>query len=54
MDATWIVAANASRARFFAEPVPTEKLQEIGDMINDAARLKTSESETDRVGLAST
>ncbi len=53
MDATWIVTANASRARFFAEPAPTEKLQEIKDMVNDAARLKTAESETDRMGPTS-
>lgn len=53
MDATWIVAANASRARFFAEPAPTEKLQEIEDMVNDASRLRTAESETDRMGPTS-
>ena len=33
IDATWIVRANASRARFFAEPAPAEKLQEIDDMV---------------------
>jgi len=53
IDATWIVRANASRARFFAEPAPAEKLQEIDDMVNDAARLKTAESETDRMGPTS-
>lgn len=53
MDATWIVTANASRPRFFAQPALTEKLQKIEDMINDAARSKTAESETDRMGPTS-
>lgn len=53
MNATWIVTANAGRARFFAEPAPTEDLQEIEDMVNDGARLKTSESQTDRMGPTS-
>jgi protein required for attachment to host cells len=53
MDATWIVTANAGRARFFAEPDPADRLMEIEDMVNDAARLKTNESETDRMGPTS-
>lgn len=53
MDATWIVAANAGRARFFAAPTQTGDLEEIESMINDAARLTTAESETDRMGPTS-
>jgi protein required for attachment to host cells len=53
MNATWIVTANAGHARFFAAPAPTEDLQEIEDMVNDAARLRTAESETDRMGPTS-
>lgn len=49
MDATWIVTANAGRARFYAEPDPADRLHEIEDMVNDGARLKTNESETDRM-----
>lgn len=53
MDATWIVTANAGRARFFSQADATEPLEEINDMVNDAARLRTSESETDRMGPTS-
>ena len=50
MDASWIVAANSGRARFFAEATAADSLEEIEDMVNDAARLTTAESETDRIG----
>jgi len=50
MPTTWILSANNGRARFFAESDPAEPLQEIEDMINSAAQLRTSESETDRLG----
>jgi protein required for attachment to host cells len=50
MAITWIITANAGRARFFADTGPAEPLQELEDMINDGARLRTQESETDRLG----
>lgn len=49
MDATWIVSANASRARFFSQASTSEPLQEIEDMVNAGARLRTSESESDKL-----
>lgn len=51
--ATWIVSANASRARFFSQSNLTDPLEEFEDMVNDAARLSTSEVETDRMGPTS-
>ncbi|GIZ52071.1 host attachment protein [Noviherbaspirillum aridicola] len=52
MSATWIVSANASRARIFAQEDASSGLQEVQDMINDAARLRMveHESETDKYG----
>jgi protein required for attachment to host cells len=53
MQTTWIIAANAGRARFFSESDPAEPLQEIKDMVNDAVRLRTSDINTDGVGPTS-
>jgi protein required for attachment to host cells len=53
MQTTWIIAANAGRARFFSESDPAAPLQEIEDMVNDAARLRTSDINTDREGVTS-
>ena len=50
MDATWIVSANASRARIFAQAGSSANLEEIEDMNNSGARLRTVESETDKLG----
>jgi protein required for attachment to host cells len=50
MDLNWIITANAGRARFFAEATPTSRLQEFTDMVNPAARLRTVETEADRIG----
>jgi protein required for attachment to host cells len=50
MQTTWIISANAGRARFFSESDPAEPLQEIEDMINDAARLRALDMETDKMG----
>lgn len=52
MSATWIVSANASRARIFAQEDAASGLQEVEDMVNDAARLRMTEmeSETDKYG----
>lgn len=50
MDATWIISANASRARIFSQAGPSTNLEEVEDMINSGARLRTVESETDKLG----
>lgn len=50
MGATWIVSANAGRARFFSQSAASEALEEVNNMVNDAARLRTEESQTDRLG----
>lgn len=47
---TCIVTANAGRARFFAQTRPNARLDEINDMVNPAARLRTTETETDALG----
>ncbi len=53
MEPTWIVAANAGRARFFSRARATDTPEEINDMVNTAARLRTGELETDRLGQRS-
>jgi protein required for attachment to host cells len=53
MDTTWIVAADAGRARIFAETNRDQPLQEVEDMVHTAARLRTSEQYTDRLGPTS-
>ena len=50
MDATWIVSANAGRARVFSQANSDAPLVEIKDMVNAGARLRTAETETDRIG----
>lgn len=50
MDATWIVSANAGRARFFSQATPDGPLAEISNMVNPAVRLRTADTETDRIG----
>jgi protein required for attachment to host cells len=50
MQTTWIVSANAGRARFFSDADPAQPLEEIEDMINSAVRLRTDETESDRLG----
>ena len=51
MQTTWILSANAGRARFFSESDPAEPMQEIEDMVNDAVRLRESETERDKGGV---
>lgn len=54
MAATWIVLANASRARIFSQASLSEPLEEIHDMVNDAARLRMLENtESDKRGPTS-
>lgn len=50
MSATWIVTANAGRARFFAQADAAEPLHEVNGLINSAARLRTNETESDSLG----
>lgn len=50
MDATWIVSANAGRARIFSQTSAAEPLQEIEDMVNSVVRLRDTEVETDSYG----
>ena len=49
MGATWILSANASRARFFSQNEASGALVEINDMVNDAARQRMAENETDKL-----
>lgn len=53
MATTWIVSANAGRARFFSQTQPGSPLEEINDMVNTAAHLTTAETESDRIGQRS-
>jgi len=54
MNATWIVSANASRARFFSQAHSSDPLEEINDMVNEASRLRTVENtESDKLGPTS-
>lgn len=50
MQTTWIISANAGRARFFEESDPSEPLQEVEDMVNSAVRLRVLETESDKFG----
>ena len=50
MDAQWIVSANAGRARFFSQAQAGAPLEEIEDMVNAAARLRTADTESDDLG----
>lgn len=53
MQATWILSANASRARFFSQHGNADPLEEINNMVNEGVRLDNSELETDRYGPTS-
>lgn len=50
MDSTWIVAANAGRARIFSQHQTGARPEEISDMVNTAVRLRTADTETDSLG----
>lgn len=47
---TWIVAANAGRARIFSQASAVASLEQIDDMVNEATHLRTSETESDGLG----
>jgi protein required for attachment to host cells len=50
MGATWIVSANASRARIFSQDAASDPLEEINDMVNPEARMREYETESDKIG----
>lgn len=50
MSTTWIVSADAGRARIFAESDPQQALEEVKDMVSANARLRDSDINTDRIG----
>jgi protein required for attachment to host cells len=49
MPTTWIIAANAGRARIFADAKSAKSLQEVEDMVNPAAQGRVSDIVTDRL-----
>lgn len=53
MERTMILTANAGRARFFVGETNGRQWAEIHDMVNEAARQRTAELETDRMGPTS-
>jgi protein required for attachment to host cells len=53
MTVTWIISANASRARFFSHADASGPFEEISDMVNEAVRLRMAETERDRIGPTS-
>jgi protein required for attachment to host cells len=56
MGTTWIVSANASRARFYSQANLTTPLEEINDMVNESSRQRMLDTtESDKIGpLAAT
>ena len=49
---TWVVVADASRARIFAWTAPSAPLEEIADPLNPEGRLKSSALTSDRPSVA--
>jgi protein required for attachment to host cells len=47
MHATWIVSANASRARVFAQSKSAGPLDEISDLVHEESRMRDRDLETD-------
>lgn len=51
MANTWIVSANAGRARFYSQTAANAPLQEVEDMVNEAVRQRTMDLiESDKLG----
>lgn len=50
MHATWIVSANSSRARFFSQEQFSDSLEEVNDMVNEPVRLRSADTESDKMG----
>lgn len=53
MAATWIVSANASRARVFEQHGATRDMEEVTDLVNEGVRLRAMDTESDRLGPTS-
>jgi protein required for attachment to host cells len=53
MPTTWIVSADAGRARIFAESDPKQPYIEVEDMVSANARLRDIDINTDRLGPTS-
>ena len=53
MPTTWIVSADAGRARIFAESDPKQPYVEVENMVSATARLRVSDINTDRLGPTS-
>ena len=49
MQTTWIMVANAGRARIFSESDPSQPLQEVEDMVSPAAHLRELDLVTDKM-----
>ena len=49
MPTTWIIAANAGRARIFADTDSAKSLQEVEDMVNPAAQQRVLDIVTDKL-----
>jgi len=47
---TWIISADAGRARIFAETDADSQWQEIDDLVDPLARTRTSDQLTDQLG----
>lgn len=50
MNATWIVSANSGKARFFSQDGFNAPLREISGLVNETARLRNSDIDTDGQG----
>lgn len=50
MPTTWILAANAGRARIFSDADSAQSLQEIEDMVNPGAQMRALDMVTDKMG----
>ena len=53
MSTTWIVSADAGRARIFAESDSQQPLEEVKDLVSANARVRDSDINTDRIGATS-
>lgn len=49
MPTTWIIAANAGRARIFADTDSAKSLQEVEDLVNPAAQQRVLDIVTDKM-----
>lgn len=50
MPTTWILVANAGKAKILSQASPTDRLEDIEDMVNTAVRVQTAELVDDEIG----